>query len=202
VSRTPPAEDLPSIRLVELAKTGEEWATEELVRRYRERLLRWAHGRLPGWARGAIDTQDLVQDTLLKAIRNLPRFEAEGSGCFHCYLRAAIRNRLRDELVRATNVRRAGAPSTDLPAEEPSPLAVMIGSEMLDAYEAALQALPDADREAVVARVEFDQPYAQIAAALDLPSSDAARMKVKRAIARLAALMADARGVKPEISPG
>ncbi len=200
MSPKPPAEDLPSIRLVELAKTGASWATEELLRRYRERLLRWAHGRLPSWARGAVDTQDLVQDTLLKAIRNLPRFEAEGSGGFHCYLRTAIRNRLRDELARATNARRADAPPSDAPAEGPSPLALVIGGELLDAYEAALQALPESDREAVVARVEFDQPYAQIAADLDLPSSDAARMKVKRAIARLATVMAKAG--QPSDEPG
>lgn len=188
-----PAAELPSVRLVELAKDGESWAAEELFRRYNGRLLRWAHGRLPVWARGAVDTEDLVQDTLLGSIRNLPRFDPHGPGGFHCYLRAAIRNRLRDELRRAANARRADDSLTGRPAEDPSPLAQAIGAELFASYEAALEALTESDREAVIARIELDLPYAGIAAALGLPSSDAARMKVRRAIARLAAAMADRR---------
>ncbi len=187
---TPTPTELPSIRLVELAKGGEAWAAEELFRRYNDRLLRWAHGRLPGWARGVVDTEDLVQDTLMGSIRNLPRFDPRGSGGFHCYLRAAIRNRLRDELRRVEHTRRAQTEVGDRQADEPSPLARAIGAEQLEAYDAALQCLPGSDRDAVVARIELDLPYAEIAAALGLPSSDAARMKVKRAIARMATAMA------------
>ena len=49
-----------SFALVVRAQEGDERAVDELCRRYLPRLNRWAHGRLPVWARGALDTQDLV----------------------------------------------------------------------------------------------------------------------------------------------
>ena len=54
-----------SISLVLRARRGDEAALNELFERYSKRLRVWAHGRLPPWARGPADTQDVVQDTLL-----------------------------------------------------------------------------------------------------------------------------------------
>ena len=48
--------------------------------RYLPRLSRWASGRLPRWARDLSDTDDLVQDTLIRSVANLGHFEARGEG--------------------------------------------------------------------------------------------------------------------------
>jgi DNA-directed RNA polymerase specialized sigma24 family protein len=67
-----------------------------------------------------------------------------------------------------------------------SPLDQAIGSEAVDRYEAALARLRPEDREAIVARVEMDCSYGEVAQALGKPSPDAARMAVSRALVRLA----------------
>jgi RNA polymerase sigma-70 factor (ECF subfamily) len=67
-----------------------------------------------------------------------------------------------------------------------SPLEEAIGREAVDRYEAALARLRPEEREAIVARVEMDCSYQEVAQALDKPSADAARMAVSRALLRLA----------------
>jgi DNA-directed RNA polymerase specialized sigma24 family protein len=59
-------------------------------------------------------------------------------------------------------------------------------------YEAALATLGDVEREAVIGRIELGCSYQEIAALVDKPSADAARMMVTRALAKLAEIMARA----------
>ena len=61
-----------------------------------------------------------------------------------------------------------------------------IGADNLRVYEAALLRLSPRDREAIVARLEMQCDYEELAEALGSPSPDAARMAVKRALLRLA----------------
>jgi RNA polymerase sigma-70 factor (ECF subfamily) len=183
---------LASAQLLERVRAGEGWALELLFRRYAAPLRRWAHGRLPSWARGAVDTDDIVQDSLLGSLRAVQGIEAARSGAFHCYLRQAVRNRLRDELRRAARSPARDTLPSDAMAEDAGGLAEVIGREALAAYEQALASLAAEEREAVVARLELGLGYAEIADALGKPSPDAARMAVKRAVARLAEAMAAA----------
>src|SRR4030095_4694725 len=67
-----PAES--SLQLVIRAKAGDQMAMELLCSRYLRRLQAWAHGRLPAWARGAADTQDLAQETLSRVVQKLAAF--------------------------------------------------------------------------------------------------------------------------------
>jgi len=67
-----------------------------------------------------------------------------------------------------------------------SPLEEAIGREAVGRYEAALARLRPDEREAIVARIEMDCSYQEVAQALDKPSADAARMAVSRALLRLA----------------
>ena len=67
-----------------------------------------------------------------------------------------------------------------------SPLDQVIGLENTERYEAAMLRLRDADREAIVARVELRYSYQELAVALGKPSPDAARVAVARAVYRLA----------------
>ena len=72
------------------------------------------------------------------------------------------------------------------PDRAASPLEAAIGSETVERYEAALRRLSSEQREAIVARVEMDCSYQEVAQALGKPSPDAARMAVSRALLRLA----------------
>jgi len=175
-----------TLSLLILAKTGDSQALDDLAARYLPLLTRWARGRLPPGARDLADTSDLVQETLVQVFKKIEGFEYRGVGAFQAYLRQAVMNRIRNEL------RRAGRqpPREELDEKQaddrPSPLEEAIGSEMVELYEAALQRLSPKERELIIARVELGLTYAEIAEALTMPSADAARMAVARALVRLA----------------
>jgi RNA polymerase sigma-70 factor, ECF subfamily len=178
-----------SFALVLRARAGDEVARNELCARYLPRLRRWAHGRLPMWARGEQDTEDLVQDALMKSVARLAVFTPDHEGAFCAYVSEALRNRMRDVLRRAAR-RPLGAPlSADEPSSDPSPLEQAVGSQAAARYEAALRRLRDTDRELVIARVELGLGYPEIGALVGKPSLAAVRVAVGRALVRLGAEM-------------
>src|SRR5437867_1285821 len=159
--------DESSLDLLRRVRSGDEGAAERLCQRYLSLLGRWASGRLPARARDLIDTDDLVQETLLATLRNLGSFEPRTEGALHAYLRQAVFNRIRNETKRA---RRRPAMGADPDAEadpSPSPLEQVIGRETLELYERALESLGEEDRAAIVARVEMGRSYREVARLLD-----------------------------------
>ena len=178
-----------SIDLVVRARDGDDDARERLYQRYVGPLKRWSRGRLPRWARGMVDTDDLVQDTLLRTVNGLERFDPRHSGAFQGYVRQILLNRIRDQVRHAA--RQPANVSTVGGAVDPgaSPLEEVIGHDTAQRYERALASLSEGDREVVLARVEMGLRYADIATALGKPSADAARMAVSRALVRLARAM-------------
>jgi RNA polymerase sigma factor (sigma-70 family) len=181
-----------SFELLERAKGGDADALDRLLRRYLPALRRWASGRLPRWARDLADTQDLIQDTVIQALKHLRNFQPQHDGALQAYLRQAVMNKIRDELRRLGRRPPPVELPEGLPASTTSPLDDAIGQEAVNRYEAALATLSDDDRAAIVARVELGASYSEVAAALGKPSPDAARMAVQRALARLATKMAHA----------
>jgi RNA polymerase sigma factor (sigma-70 family) len=156
------------------------------MEKYLPRLNRWASGRLPKWARDVSDTDDLVQDTLIRSVANLGHFEARGEGALQAYLRGAVMNRIRDEIRRRRRTPQIGALDSAIPAGGQSPLETAIGAEALAKYDRALERLDPETREAVIARIEMGCSYAEVAELMQKPSADAARMMVSRALVRLA----------------
>jgi len=175
-----------TLSLIERARAGDAEALERLFTRLRRPLRRWASGRLPAWARDISDTEDLVQETLLKTFGKIGDFEPRGVGALQAYLRQAVLNRIRDELRRKG--RRPHA--TDLGDIEvdsaESPLEQAIGREAVERYEQALARLKPEEREAIIGRVEMGYTYEELAEALGKPTPDAARKAAQRALVRLA----------------
>jgi RNA polymerase sigma-70 factor, ECF subfamily len=172
-------------QLLSLVRQGDRDALERLYARCLPPLRRWARGRLPAAARGALDTQDLVQETILNSLRRLDRFDSRHEGALQAYLRQAVLNRIRDEARRFTR-RPAAAELTDsYESEAASPLDIAIGREGVARYEAALQLLRASDREAIIGRLELQYDYQELAVILGKPNANAARVAVTRALARL-----------------
>ncbi|MDO8678799.1 MAG: sigma-70 family RNA polymerase sigma factor [Acidobacteriota bacterium] len=167
-------------------RAGDTVALNRLMDRYLPRLSRWASGRLPRWARDLSDTDDLVQDTLIRSVANLEHFEARGDGALQAYLRGAVMNRIRDEIRRKRRTPALGPLDSTIASDGHSPLETAIGSEALAKYDRALERLDAETREAVIARIEMGCSYAEIAESMGKPSADAARMTVSRALVRLA----------------
>jgi len=178
-----------SFALLLRARAGDEAARNELCARYLPRLRRWAHGRLPVWAREHLDTEDIVQDALMKSVRRLETFTPEHEGAFCAYVCQALRNRLRDAMRRAIRHPPGQELSVEEPALDPSPLERAVGRQLLSRYDAALQRLRESDRELVIARVELGLDYQDIANLSGRPSAAAVRIAISRALVRLAAEM-------------
>ena len=192
-NRTPPrstsGQDPPateSLILLERVRAGDIAALNRLMDRYLPRLSRWASGRLPHWARDLSDTDDLVQDTMIRSVANLGHFEARGEGALQAYLRGAVMNRIRDEIRRRRRTPVQSPLDSTIPATGQSPLESAIGGEVLEKYDRALDRLEPETREAVIARIEMGCSYAEIAELMEKSSPDAARMMVSRALLKLA----------------
>ncbi|MEM6453842.1 MAG: sigma-70 family RNA polymerase sigma factor [Acidobacteriota bacterium] len=178
-----------SLVLLRRAQAGDPSALDRLLDRYRQPLVRWARGRLPRGARDLLDTEDIVQETLIRSLRHVGDFEPAHRQGLLAYLRRAVRNRIHDEQRRMRRQGDRTGVSKAPPDVRPTPLEEAVGRDALKRYEHALEQLRPHDREAVIARVELGLSYRDIAATLDKPSADAARMAVKRALRRLAEAM-------------
>jgi RNA polymerase sigma factor (sigma-70 family) len=185
-----PSEELETtLDLVSKIQGGDDGARNRLLKRYLPALTRWAHGRLPIQARDLNETADLVQVTLVRAFQSLPAFTVHGEGAFFGYLRHVMANLIKDELRRAG--RRPGHDEVDpdLPDGQAQPDAQAISGQTLAAYEQALRQLDAEDRELVIMKVELGLSNEEIAIASRAPSTNAGRMRLARAMVRLAEFM-------------
>jgi len=186
-----PEQDHPTgtLELLELYRGGNAAARDQLIEKCLPPLRRWARGRLPQWARSAADTQDLVQDAVMRALPHLHVFEVRRPGALQSYLREAVQNRIYDE-VRKVSARPSVAELPDEVIDDaPSPLELAIGRQGIERYERALQTLKPLDREAIIARIELQHSYEEVAFAIGKANANAARMVVTRALVRLVAAM-------------
>ncbi len=174
-----------TLDLLARVREGDRDALDRLFARCLPALSRWARGRLPAAARGLLDTQDLVQDTVLSSLRHLDHFESRHEGALQAYLRQAVLNRIRDEARRFGRRPPPAELTQSQPSTAASPLDIAIGREGVERYEAALQRLRPSDREAIIGRIEMQHDYQELAAILGKPNANAARVAVTRALARL-----------------
>ena len=183
--------DEPTIELVIRARAGDRLAVEALLQRCIPALTRWAHGKLPSAARGALDTGDLVQDAVLHALQRLDTFEPRHVGAMQAYLRLSVINRIRDEVRRFVRHPAAESLVDEYPSDATSPLEFAIRTESYERYRQALGLLKPKDREMIVARVEAQWSLPEITQRFGMRTVDAARMAVSRALQRLTANMKD-----------
>lgn len=184
--------------LLQRWQSGESAAREALMARYLPILRRLAHNRLPAHARDLAGTEDLVQLTAIKALHVLDDFRPQGTGGLLAYLRTTLMNTLRDELRRGK--RQPPRLGDDVLAGQvdssPSPMQQLLSEQALAAYEEALSQLRPDERDAVSLRVEFGLDYAEVAGLCGLKTANAARMRVSRALLRLAGLI-DVEAIRP-----
>ena len=143
-----------TVDLLHRARAGDRDAIERLLSHHVPLLRRWASRRLPRWARGAADTSDIIQDTVIQTLKRLDSFEPRGSGALQAYLRQAVMNHIRN-VIRSVSIR---PPAAELPGDIRdngfSPLDHAIDQQAVERYEAGLAHLSALDRDAVVGRIE------------------------------------------------
>jgi RNA polymerase sigma factor (sigma-70 family) len=162
----------PDRRLVALARDGSEPAQEEIVRRYRAALVRYA-----GSIVGAAAAEDVVQDALTKGVAALGRVNDPDDLRLRPWLYAIVRNT-------ALNHRRDAGPATEQLDENydgvEQPPQALERRESVRSLFGGLRELPPQQREALVKRELEGRSHDEVASALGV-SSGAARQLIFRA---------------------
>lgn len=157
------------------AQRGEPGAFDRLVDAYARRL----HGFLYRLTGSRQETEDLLQEVFLRLVRNISSYAHDGR--FEAWLFRIAANLVRDRvrrkqrrpamIVRASGENTDGANDAvdDLAGDEPSADANMLHGEAVDALNAALGQLSDAEREVVVMRHYSQMSFKEIAAETGVP---------------------------------
>jgi RNA polymerase sigma-70 factor, ECF subfamily len=124
--------------------------------------------------RNRADAEDLVQDTVVRALRFRDRFETGTNlrAWLYTILHNTWRNRIRDTAREATDVdseRIEELAAREGPADVETPEQMLLRSTMDVDLKEALDDLPDAFRQAVWLRDVEEFSYAEIAKMLDVP---------------------------------
>lgn len=174
-----------TLSLLFKARNGDASAIGAICERYLPRLRRWAQGRIPAWARNGVDTEDIVQDALMKTMARIETFDPHHSASLQAYIHTALRNRITD-LVREARQQREVLPVEER-REDPAadPLAEAIGRERFARYTGALQRLGEEDRGLIIMRFEWGFSHQEIARETGRATPDGARMALRRALVRL-----------------
>jgi RNA polymerase sigma-70 factor (ECF subfamily) len=182
----PPSPGESTVELTTRARGGDQAAFEALCLRCLKSLTRYAAGRLPPVVRDMLDTQDVVLEAVQRGMNKLEAFECRHPGALLAYLRTILRNLIIDH-VRARRHQPQQVSLEDRHADRGlSPLERVLDGEQIEMYEAALARLKPRDAALITLRLEEQLGHEDIAAELGLPSSNTARVAVKRAVLRLA----------------
>ena len=176
--------------LVDHAAQGDQEAVLAIFERLRPRVLRWSHGRLPTYARDLSETDDIVQDAMLRSLGNLEGFQQHGGGLLS-YICTAVINRVRNEIRRVKRRPEQTEIDESLPGHEASPIELVVGRESEERYRQALAKLSSEHQDLIVGRLELEMSYQELALHTGKPSADAARMSLRRAIRKLAETLAE-----------
>ena len=125
------------------------------------------------------------REQVLHVLRRLDSFQPRHVGAMQAYLRQSVLNRIRDEVRRIGRHPASCELPDDMASEEPSPLEQAVKSEAVSKYYEGLATLSLRDRQLIVARIEAQWSCDEIANHFNMPTPDAARMAVSRALRRL-----------------
>lgn len=101
------APETPATELIRRCRQGDSAARDELFARYRHYLQLLAQGQLGRHLRAKCDSSDLVQQTLLEAYRDFPRFTGQTEAELLGWLRQILAHNLCNEARRYKAKQRA-----------------------------------------------------------------------------------------------
>jgi RNA polymerase sigma-70 factor (ECF subfamily) len=154
-----------------MSEPADAWA--EALERHRPALLLWARVQTPAWVRAKVEPADLVQQTLLEALRDRARLAGRPEHEVLAFLRRALTNNLIDAARKFARAR--GDISPDAASDSAGQLADWLAAGHSSPSERAarnerfargLARLPDAQRVAVEMKYLRGEPLAAIARVL------------------------------------
>lgn len=188
-------------QLVERAQGGDQQAFDVLVRKYQRKLGRL----LSRFIRDAAEVEDVTQEAFIKAYRALPSFRGESA--FYTWLYRIGINTAKNYLV--AQGRRAPT-STGFDSEEAetfedgdqlrdinTPESVLHSKQIGETVDAAMEALPEELRTAIVLREIEGLSYEEIAQVMNCPIGTV-RSRIFRAREAVAAKLRPLLEVSPD----
>jgi RNA polymerase sigma-70 factor (ECF subfamily) len=168
---------------------GDGDAFQSLVERHSKYVFHVAY-RLTGSSQ---DAEDVVQETFLKAYRQLSRFEARAD--FRTWLHRITVNCAID-YIRARRSREVGHDLADLEGaaaengseSRPSPHRIALSAQIDERVRDAMKGLTRMERAAFILRHVEGRPIREVAAALGL-GSEAAKNSIFRAVRKMRAAL-------------
>lgn len=184
-------DDAETTRLLESARAGSSEALEELFERYGERLLAIVRLRMGRSLRSQMESRDILQASLLKALSRFDQFAGDGGSSLMAWLARVAENEIRDRADYLGRQRRDAAREVALGSRDRqvadrirSASSRLVLSEQLQRLERVLEELPEDYREVVVLRRLEELTWTQVGQRLGR-SPDACRMLLSRALAAL-----------------
>ncbi|RZJ85230.1 MAG: sigma-70 family RNA polymerase sigma factor [Massilia sp.] len=180
------------LELVKAAQAGDTRAFDNLIKRYRTSLTRY----LSTYIREAGETEDVVQDTFIKAYMALDRFRGDSSFAtwlFHIGINTAkrsyVRNRRRLSLLEEPSPEPNGSQQhAGIQPDFDTPEARMETKQILALLDSALDDLPAEQRTALVMRELEGFSYDEIAERMHSPVGTV-RSRIHRARDTIAAAL-------------
>jgi RNA polymerase sigma factor RpoE len=187
--------------LVERAQAGDQRAFDQLVSKYQRKLGRL----LSRFIRDSGEVEDVAQEAFIKAYRALPNFR--GDSAFYTWLYRIGINTAKNYLV--AQGRRAPT-STNFDAEEAegfedasqlrdinTPESLLLSKQIGETVNAAMDALPEELRTAIMLREIEGMSYDEIASMMNCPIGTV-RSRIFRARDAVAARLAPLLDISPE----
>ena len=157
--------ELDEITLIERSLKGDKQAFESLFVRYKSVILQM----LVNYTGNEFDSNDLLQETFIKAFLNLHRYDSRYT--FAQWIRTIARNTFIDYArrkgVKSPILLLDSVPMQDYSPENPENL--IIGREWQAEIERELNALPEDYRQIIELRYYMGYSYDEIAEELSLP---------------------------------
>jgi RNA polymerase sigma-70 factor, ECF subfamily len=181
-----------TFELLEQARAGNREALSRAFESYNRRLAVLVHFKLSPRTRSFSEVEEVVQETLLRAFRDIDRFSYQSPGSFLRWLSSIADHVIVDRVRYRNRERRAGEevpfrsesnPLGPEPADTCTPSRLFAQQEAVDRLLGRLAALPDHYREAILmARIE-GLSIAEMAERLGKPR-EAVSLLVFRAVKR------------------
>ncbi len=182
--------------LLERAKAGDAEALSHAFERLRRRLMVLVHFKLSEGARDRSEVEDVVQETYLRAFRDIDRFTYQSAGSFLRWLSAIADHVIIDRVRYRSRECRAGEeirfrsesnPGGPEPADTKTPSRLFAQREAVERLLDRLSALPEDYRNAILMAKIEGLSTAEMAERLG-KSREAVALLVFRAVKRFRAI--------------
>ena len=185
-----------TLALLEQAQAGDRDALSRAFEKYQRRLAILIHFKLGERTRTFAEVEDVLQETLLRAFRDIGRFSYQAPGSFLHWLSAIADHVILDRIRYESRECRAGEeipfrsesnPAGPDPADTQTPSRLLSQREAVERLLTRLGALPDDYRQAILMAKIEGLSTAEIAARMG-KSREAVALLVYRAVKRFRVL--------------